>query len=73
MQAELASILEQHDVEFEVLDVDAREEWRASYGLRVPLLCSSDGAVLSEYHLDEERLLAWLKNQAACESPLPAS
>ena len=72
MQTELTSLLEGFEVNLEVLDVDAREEWRASFGLRVPLLCSSDGTILSEYHLDEERLLAWLGTGRASESPVPA-
>lgn len=36
-------------------DVDSREEWKAAYGTRVPVLVLGD-QVLCEYFLDTQRL-----------------
>lgn len=60
MQAELENCLRGSDVGLELRDVDARAEWRQSYGLRVPVLMSQQGELLAEFHLDQERLLNWL-------------
>lgn len=42
-----------------VLDVDSREDWRQTYGNRVPVLCVADRE-LSVAHLDRGALLALL-------------
>lgn len=42
-----------------VLDVDSRDEWRRSYGDRIPVLCCGDREV-SVARLDRDALLAIL-------------
>ena len=42
-----------------VLDVDSREDWRESYGQRIPVLCSGDREI-SVARLDRDALLALL-------------
>lgn len=44
---------------FEVVeaDVDSRPEWRARYGLVIPVLLAEDGRVLCETHFNAERIL----------------
>ena len=42
-----------------VLDVDTRDDWRVTYGLRVPVLCCADREI-SSARLDRDALLALL-------------
>ena len=61
MQAELQTRVDAGEIELELRDVDAQADWRRDYGVRVPLLMSGKAEILSEYHLDETRLDAWLE------------
>jgi hypothetical protein len=45
--------------EIEVRDIDTREDWRAAYDTRVPVV-EYDGRVVCQYHLDREALAAAL-------------
>ncbi|TAM11248.1 MAG: glutaredoxin family protein [Nevskiaceae bacterium] len=44
--------------ELEWLDVDSRVEWKARWGLVVPVLLDAHDTVLSETRLDAERVAA---------------
>ena len=39
----------------EVRDIDSREDWQASYDVRVPVV-EHQGRVICEYHLDREAI-----------------
>jgi hypothetical protein len=47
--------------ELERLDVDSREDWRAAYGRRIPVLLGEDDAVLSEGRLEAQRVASVLR------------
>lgn len=65
MQAQLQPLQQAGQVQIELCDVDEREDWRRDYGSRVPVLMTTAGEVLSEYHLDPTRLDAWLDKNSA--------
>jgi hypothetical protein len=43
-------------VTLEQADVDSRDDWRASYGRRIPVLLDEQGHVLCEGHFDPQSL-----------------
>jgi hypothetical protein len=45
--------------EIEIRDIDTREDWRAAYDTRVPVV-EYDGKVICQYHLDRKALAATL-------------
>jgi len=47
--------MNQGRLEVEVLDIDTREEWRAKFDTRVPVV-KYDGDVICQYHLDRDAL-----------------
>lgn len=44
-----------------VCDIDSREEWRAAYDTRVPVVIY-DGEEICQYHLDRQALTRILSN-----------
>jgi len=44
----------------ELIDVDRRDVDLSAYRTRIPVLEAPDGECLSEYFLDEDRLLSYL-------------
>ena len=45
----------------ELIDVDRDSKTREEYGSSVPLLEATDGACLSQYFLDRDKLLRYLE------------
>ena len=45
--------------ELSVRDIDSREDWRAAYATRIPVV-EYDGKVICQYHLDREALTSIL-------------
>lgn len=58
MADEIGDLLGPGNYRLRVEDVDSRPDWRSRYGTRVPVLTTADGAEISEYRLDFERLRA---------------
>ncbi len=50
--------------DLEVCDIDSREDWRAEYDVRIPVL-EYDGEAICQYHLDRAALAALLDRIAA--------
>lgn len=65
MEAEIQGILSGTQIELEIRDVDAKELWRSNYGAKVPVLIDQSNSILSEFHLDEAKVQAWIKSVAA--------
>lgn len=60
MLAELQALIGDLEISIEQRDVDSRTQWQRDYGPRVPVLTDNAGNTLSEYRLDQDRVLAWL-------------
>ncbi len=58
MQEEIAPLREELGFELELRDVDARPEWVAAHGHRVPVLEGERGEI-SHFFLDPEALRAY--------------
>jgi len=58
--AELAAAFPDIAPRLRIADVDWSEDWRARFGLRIPVLVS-DGAVICEAVFDEGRMRAWIE------------
>ena len=48
-------------LELEVRDIDTREDWRAAYTTRIPVI-EYDGKLVCQYHLDREALTGILSS-----------
>jgi glutaredoxin len=55
----LDALAPEHGFDYELRDVDARPDWQADYGSRVPLVLV-DGEAVCQYFLDQAGLLARL-------------
>ena len=53
---ELAHVMPALASRIEIADVDANAEWRATYGLRIPVLLDVAGRVLCEGRFNAQRL-----------------
>lgn len=63
MLRELTALQLHPPLQLSVEDVDRRAEWRAAYGLDVPVLAAADGEVICKHVLDETALRGWLGRQ----------
>ena len=60
MSGHLQRLLENREILLERVDVDRSPGKLDGYGSRVPVLESAEGDCLSEYFLDEEKLMTYL-------------
>lgn len=60
MQADLHRLLVNREISLEIVDVDRSPDSLDDYGTRVPVLESAVGGCLSEYFLDEVKLMSYL-------------
>ena len=62
MAIHLEALREDWLFDLERIDVDSDASLRARYNSRIPLLEDADGNCLSEYYLDQERVLRYLQD-----------
>ncbi len=60
MASELQRLVQHRDFHLELVDVERTPGKLDAYGSRVPVLESQDGECLSEYFLDEDKLMSYL-------------
>ncbi|MEN8177809.1 MAG: glutaredoxin family protein [Pseudomonadota bacterium] len=60
MLKDLQRVLQNREIQLELIDVDRSPGKLDDYGSRVPVLESAQGACLSEYFLDEVKLINYL-------------
>lgn len=51
-------------LELTVRDIDTREDWRAAYNTRIPVV-EYDGKLVCQYHLDRDALTSILSSNEA--------